>query len=292
MSRIYEAIQRADRDRHLTQESQVKLGMEAASEPCIVELPAIQTDLDLENIAYHPWKPYEASLPTLAARGASVEQFRGLRSRIDQLRIQAPIKTILVSSGMPSEGKTFIAANLAVSMARGSANRILLIDGDLRRGTLHTLLGAPNEPGLTEYLSGTADLTNIMQRNVKPTGGAMHGISNVTFISAGLCSENSSEIVVSRRMEELIAILAPQFDWIVIDSPPVLAVSDAIELARAADAVLLVARAATTPFDVAQRTLAAFANSRVLGFVLNAASEVPRNQSYSYYYGKDDGQRP
>ena len=112
--------------------------------------------------------PSPASFPTLADRGAGVEQFRSLRSHIYQARYEAPLKTILVASGMPSEGKSFVAANLAMSLARNSINNILLIDGDLRRPTLHNLLGAPNTPGLSDYLAGTADLNDIMQRDRSP----------------------------------------------------------------------------------------------------------------------------
>src|SRR6266700_4324700 len=133
MSRIYEAIQRADRERNATKQSEVRHRTDAAITPGVVELPEINGDLDLAKIARHPWTPFEASLPTLANRGAGVEQFRALRSRIDQYRIKAPLKTILISSGIPSEGKTFVAANLALSMARNTADSILLIDGDLRR---------------------------------------------------------------------------------------------------------------------------------------------------------------
>ncbi len=294
MSRIYEAIQRADRERNAAQESEGGHVAKEVIAPCVEELTEAKVHLDLGKIAHHPWKLADASLPTLANRGAGVEQFRGLRSRIDQLRIQAPLKTILVSSGMPGEGKTFVAANLALSMARNAVNNILLIDGDLRRGTLHSLLGAPNSPGLAEYLAGTAELTSIMQRSLAPgkaKTSVTRGISNVTFIPAGVCSENSSEVVTSNRMEDLITTLSPHFDWIVIDSPPVLAVTDAVEIARAADAVLLVARGANTPFDVAQRTQAAFSNSRILGFVLNAVKEAPRNKSYSYYYGREEDSR-
>jgi protein-tyrosine kinase len=294
MSRVYEAIQRADRERNALQEVDVQHRAEAPIAPRVVEVPEIKSDLDLEKIAHYPWKPIEASLPTLANVGASIEQFRSLRAHVDQLRIQASIKTILVSSGMAGEGKTFIAANLALSMARSALNSILLIDGDLRRGTLHKLLGAPNLPGLAEYLAGTADLMSIMQRCEVPenaSGGAARGIAHVTFIPAGISTDNSSEVASSPRMRDLIAVLGPHFDWIVIDSPPVLAVTDAIELARAADAVLLVARGAETPLDVAQRAQAAFSNSRILGFVLNAVKKVPRHHSYSYYYGREAGQR-
>jgi capsular exopolysaccharide synthesis family protein len=231
------------------------------------------------------------SFPTLAERGEGVEQFRSLRTHVYQARYEAPLKTILISSGMPSEGKTFVAANLAMSLARNSVNNILLIDGDLRRPTLHSLLGAPNTPGLSEYLAETAELSDIMQRDRSPKtveSATARGISNLTFIPSGKCGDNSSELAANHRIEELVATLSPHFDWILIDTPPVLAVTDAVDLARAADAVLLVVREASTPFDVAQRTQAAFSNSRILGFVLNAVKNAPPSGSYYYYYGGEE----
>ncbi len=258
------------------------------------EPPPVKPELILEDIAQHPWKPPIASFPTLADRGAGVEQFRRLRSHVYQAHDEAPLKTILIASGMPSEGKSFVAANLAMSLARNSVNNILLIDGDLRRPTLHNLLGASNVPGLSDYLQGTADLIDIMQRYRSPETTEDAGvdiISNLTFIPSGKSSDNSSELVANHRIEELIASASPHFNWILIDSPPVLAVTDAVDLARAADAVLLVARGASTPYDVAQRTQAAFSSSRILGFVLNAVKDAPRNGSYSYdyYYGGPEG---
>jgi len=192
---------------------------------------------------------------------------------------------------MPGEGKSFVAANLAMSLARNSVNNILLIDGDLRRPTLHNLLGAPNVPGLSEYLAGTAQLNDDLQRDRNSRAGdtvSGGALSNLTFIAAGKCGDNSSELVANHRIEELVSTLSVHFDWILIDSPPVLAVTDAVELARSADAVLLVARGARTPFDVAQRTQAAFSSSRVLGFVLNAVKNPPRRGSYYYYYSNQD----
>jgi capsular exopolysaccharide synthesis family protein len=174
-----------------------------------------------------------------------------------------------------------------MSLARNSIHNILLIDGDLRRPTLHTLLGAPNSPGLSDYLEGNAEVIDIMQRDrsSEAAGNASVGsISNLTFIPSGKCGDESSELVANHRIEELIANVSPYFDWILIDAPPVLAVTDAVELARAADAVLLVAREATTPYDVAQRAKAAFGTSRILGFVLNAVKDAPRDGSYNYNY--------
>jgi capsular exopolysaccharide synthesis family protein len=289
MSRIYEALLRADIERKKASVSEDNQVDEPAVIPGIEEPPPTKSDVVLENIAQHPWKPSVVSLPTLADRGEGVEQFRSLRSRVYQARYEAPLKTILISSGMPSEGKSFVATNLAMSLARNSVNDILLIDSDLRRPTLHSLLGAPNTPGLSEYLAGTAELNDIMQRNSSPKtdeSTIARSISNLIFIPAGNCSENSLEFAANRRIEKLVAALSPYFDWIVMDSPPVLAVTDAIDIASAADAVLLVARGDRTPFDVAQRAQAAFSNSRILGFVLNDVKDVPRSRSYyNYYYG-------
>jgi capsular exopolysaccharide synthesis family protein len=288
MSHIYEALQRADQERKVAQESEAKQVAEPVIVPRIEEPPAAKADVVLDNIAQHSWKPSMPSFPTLAERGAGVEQFRSLRSRVYQARYEAPLKTILISSGMPSEGKSFVAANLAMSLARDNVNNILLIDADLRRPTLHSMLGAPDTPGLSEYLAGTAELNDILQRNRSPKAvdtASGHSFSNLTFIPAGKCGDNSSELVANHRIEELISTLSPHFDWILIDSPPVLAVADAVDIASAADAVLLVARGGNTPYDVAQRAQAAFRNSRILGFVLNAVKDAPRRGSYSYYYG-------
>lgn len=288
MSRIYEALQRADLERKSGQAPEV----ESFPEPVIMfdqeEAPPAPTGSLLENIKHLPWKPSVESIPSLAERGIEVEQFRRLRSRIYQARYEAPLKTILISSGMPSEGKSFVALNLATSLARDGVNKVLLIDGDLRRPTLHGLLGTPNSPGLSEYLAGAAELKDILQRdgNSKSGGPTSAGsMSNLTFIPSGKSSDNSSELVDSHRIEELITVLASYFDWIIIDSSPVLAVTDAVDLARAADAVLLVAREARTPFEVAQRAQAAFTRSRILGFVLNAARHIPKRGYYASYYG-------
>jgi capsular exopolysaccharide synthesis family protein len=292
MSRIFEALQRAEIERKTAPPSEDDQAGDPAVIPGIKEPSAAEAEVVLEDIARHSWTPSVASFPTLADRGAGVEQFRRLRSRIYQARYEAPLKTILVSSGMPSEGKSFIVANLAICLARNSVNNILLIDGDLRRPTLHSLLDAPDTPGLSEYLAGTAELKNVLQRNrssktIDSSGGG--SISNLTFVPSGKCGDNSSELVANHRIDELIATLSPHFDWILIDSPPVLAVTDAVELSRAADAVLLVARGARTPYDVAQRTQATFSNSRILGFVLNDTKEIPRRgyNYYDYYQGSE-----
>ena len=146
MSRIHEALQMAYRERGKLPVSGANQVAELTITSAPEEPPLAKPELVLKNIAQHPWKPLIASFPTLTDHGAGVEQFRRLRSHVYQAHAEAPLKTILIASGMPSEGKSFVAANLAMSMARNSVNNILLIDGDLRRPTLHESARRPQCP--------------------------------------------------------------------------------------------------------------------------------------------------
>lgn len=263
-------------------------------------MPTVLSEMDesarssaivFEQICQQPWQPTLTSFPALADHGLVTEEFRSLRSRLYHSRYEAPLKTILISSSSPAEGKSFIASNLAVSLAVSSVDRTLLIDGDLRRPTLHNLLGMRNSPGLSDFLSGTADLDAVIQRRETVHQAATAPLSNIAVIPAGTAGKNSPELLANHRFEELIGAVSPYFDWIVIDSPPVLAVTDALELARAADAVLLVARSGRTHFEDAQRAIAAFNSTRLLGFVLNDFRGHGRRSSYGYYYETHDVER-
>ena len=295
MSKIYEALERSEKERRDRPASE----QEASAMPISTDFAERQqkgpADQLFDAIRRFAWKPFLTSLPTLAESGLPVEQFRSLRSSIYLLRDQLTLKTIIVSSGMPAEGKTFVAANLAISLARNSERPVLLIDADLRRPSIHRLFGTNDTPGLMQYLSGEAQLKDILQRDGGSEVASINGaraLSNLALIPAGQSTDTSPELVGSQRIEELVASVSPHFAWIIIDSPPVLAVTDAVDLARIAEGVLLVARSATTKLDVAQRAQAAFANARLLGVVLNAVRGAPRSSYYYYYrgHGKDSRQ--
>jgi capsular exopolysaccharide synthesis family protein len=216
-----------------------------------------------------------------------VEQFRSLRSRIYEMRDINPLKTILVTSGMPQEGKSFISINLALSLARHKNSKVLLIDGDMRRFTLHQILGCESQPGLAEYLAGKASMMDVMQRSDASTEAGEVGkalLPSLTFIAGGNGGDKAADLSGSPRFGELIRAAAPYFDWIIVDSSPVLPVSDAVNLARSCDGVLLVARGGVTKYPVAQRAQSELKASNVLGFVLNAVHEAPQVGSY---YGYD-----
>jgi protein-tyrosine kinase len=245
--------------------------------------------IDFAGIPQRTWQPSLTQLPALDERGPSVEQFRSLRSRMQEFRDLNTLKSIMVSSGLPQEGKSFVAANLAISFARHKAGRVLLIDGDMRRATLHKLLGCSQGPGLTEYLSGSAAILEVMQRPSpdEPAHPLPSGLASLTFIPAGTEHDKAADLSGNHRFDRLIAAASPHFDWIVVDSSPVNLVSDGVNLARACDAVLLVARGGVTKYEVAQRALGELKASKVLGFVLNAVKNPPVAGGYYGYDGYD-----
>jgi capsular exopolysaccharide synthesis family protein len=207
------------------------------------------------------------------------EEFRTLRSRLYQLREKQPLKKILVSSALPKEGKSFVAANLAQVMVRQHGRRALLIDGDLRGARLHSALGTSAVPGLSEYLLGETDEFSIMQR------GPM---DNLFFIPSGRVVSSPAELLANGRLKLLLSRVEPLFDWIIMDSSPAVPVSDAGLLANYCDGVLLVVRSNTTPFDFARKAREEFKESHLVGVVLNGI-DVDANNYTRYYYGSSYG---
>jgi protein-tyrosine kinase len=312
MSRIYDALQKAESERKIERREPVQqvpeqsaaieqfaatAVAEAEYEGVSTPMPAATSSstfagstagvggLDLSQVVARPWALALKRLPALLDRGATVEQFRSLRSRLFELRDIKPLKTILVTSGLPQEGKSFVSTNLALSLARHKNSKVLLIDGDMRRYTIHQLLGCESHPGLADYLAGKASAVEVMQRpEVSPEtkGGTKPMLANLTFIAGGNGGDKAADLSGSPRFGEFIRLASPHFDWIVVDSSPVLPVSDAVNLARSCDGVLLVAREGVTKFQVAQRAQNELKAANLLGFVLNAVQEAPEVGYYGY----------
>jgi capsular exopolysaccharide synthesis family protein len=267
-------------------ESPLRAGQTIESGGLVTASPAV----DLETIASAPWTPALEHLPAVQERGRTVEQFRSLRSRMQEFRGANRTKSILVTSGLPQEGKSFVAVNLAVSLARHKISSVLLIDGDMRRSSLHKILGCPNDgPGLTEYLSGQATLQQIMKRPAPDPGGAPlpHGFGSLIFIGAGAEADKAADLSGNHRFEALMSIVSPLFDWVIVDSSPVNLVSDGVNLARACDGVLLIARGEVTKFETAQQAVATLEASKILGFVLNAVNTSSASSGYYDYESAD-----
>ena len=205
------------------------------------------------------------------------EPFRTLRSRLSQIAGTRMLKRILITSSVPAEGKTFVAANLAQSIIRQPDRRVLLIDADLRASRLHVALGAPSRPGLTDYLRGEADEYAIIQSGPD---------ENLCFIPGGNEVSNPSELLPSDRMRHLLDIVTPMFDFVIMDSPPATPVHDPSLLADLCDGVLFVVRAGVTDFEVVEKAVAEFREKNLLGVVLNGAErEAAYGQYYNHYTG-------
>lgn len=208
---------------------------------------------------------------------SGTEQFRTLRTRLYQLRETAPLKKILVTSALAGEGKTFVATNLAQAIAKERDRKVLLIDSDLRSPTLHKPLGAPINPGLSDYLRGQANDPEIIQ----------HGLEgNLCFIAAGNPGSDPSELLSNGMFDKLLDRLAPLFDWVIIDSPPCLPVADANVLGGLCDGVLLVVRARSTPSAAAERARKELQKRKLVGVVMNAVEQKDTYGSYYQYGGK------
>jgi protein-tyrosine kinase len=297
MSRIHEALKKAEQERAAAQPPDNSPSLPSTATEVIPraregsdEAPSIfkhstavasqpgnlKRFEDLCKQCAHPhWHPDPNvnifSNPALGAIAA--EQFRTLRSRLYQLRGSQQLRTLLVASSVPAEGKTFVTNNLAQAIVRQPDRRCLIIDADLRCSRLHVPLGAPPSPGLTDYLLGDADEATVIQ----------HGHEgNLCFIPGGKEVANPSELLLNGRLKTLLERVTPIFDWVILDSPPLLPVADASLLADHVDGVILVVRAASTPTGAAERACQELQGRNVIGVVLNA---VEQSQTYgSYYY--------
>ncbi|HVB85941.1 MAG TPA: CpsD/CapB family tyrosine-protein kinase [Candidatus Dormibacteraeota bacterium] len=252
--------------------------LSAASMPLLPSEGYLRFD-DLMGRCAHPrWQLDPAgnvfSNGGAASRGA--EQFRTLRSRLYQLRSAQSLRTLLVTSAVPAEGKTFVSSNLAQAIVRQPDRRVLLIDADLRCPRLHLPFGAPTSPGLTDYLRGEADEAAVIQS----------GQDNLCLIAGGNQVSDPSELLANGRFTTLLNRVTPIFDWIILDSAPCLPVADSTLLAEYCDATLLVVRANVTPADVAQRAIQELQNRNIVGVVMNAVEEAQMYGGYYYSAGK------
>ncbi len=303
MSRIHEALKKAAEERAPVQAADVASPADSANAPsasseitptfagvaanaAIVPPQAgdyLRFDDLLARCAHPQWQlaPNMNVFLDSTERSRAAEQFRTLRSHLYLLRGNGikPLRRLLVTSAIPAEGKTFVANNLAQAIVRQPDRRVLLIDTDLRSSQLHGPLGAPSAPGLTDYLRREADEMAIIQ----------HGREgNLCFIPAGNKVTNPSELLSNSSLTMLLDRVTPVFDWIILDSPPCLPVSDARVLAEHCDGVVFVVRAGSTPSAAAQRAHRDL-QEKLVGVVLNAVEPEQAYGSYAYeYYGCGD----
>jgi non-specific protein-tyrosine kinase len=205
-------------------------------------------------------------------RSPAAEAYRTLRTNIQFSSLDKPLGTLLVTSTAPDEGKSTTLANLAITMAQAE-QRIILVDCDLRRPTLHTLFDLPNETGLTTMILSQEDAPSPLQETSVP---------GLSLLTSGPLPPRPADILGSRRMQAVIAQLREQADMVLFDTPPVVAVTDAAVLASRMDGVLLVFQAGKTSRERGRqaREILEKVKANIVGVVLNNAQV---EEGYGYY---------
>ena len=221
-----------------------------------------------------PEKGQESRLTTLASpRGPNSEAFRTLRTNLGFASVDAPLQVMLVTSAMPGEGKTTVACNLAIVFAQ-AGKRVILLDADLRRPKVHRIFQLPNSTGLSTLLRAEAPAMDSVAHQVQ---------DGLRVITTGPLPPNPAELLGSQRMKEMLGLLKGEADIVIVDSPPLQAVTDAAVLATDVDGTLLIVDAGRTRKGAVRQAREALdrVEARVLGLVLNKLTE--RAGSYYYY---------
>lgn len=223
----------------------------------------------------------EERLVAWEGRGETAEAFRALRANLQYLAVQRPLRTMLVTSASPQQGKTTVAANLAITIARLGGS-VVVVDADLRRPRLETALGAtPTGAGLTNVLVGSSDLQSVLHDVELPATPGQEP-ARCALLPSGPLPPNPAELLSSPQMTSVLDRLSAMFDYTILDSPPVLLVADALELARETDGVLLVVRRGRASSDEA-RELRATVGRLGINLVGAVLTDVEAVGSYGSY---------
>jgi capsular exopolysaccharide synthesis family protein len=296
MSRIFDALQRSETERlGVLPENALALATEllqsaerevtsagAVANPTVEVTNPVRSELGPFQSLPVSLQPDSRLICLTAKDSLGAEKFRFLGVRLRQLQQGRSLKKVLITSTIPAEGKSTISGNLAATLARKQKQKILLLEGDLRRPSLCHQFGLSKLVGLSEWLQGPpGPITNIYY---------LEG-PGFWFLPAGHPPDNPLELMQSGRVSELMDRLTTGFDWIVIDSPPVLPLADTTVWTRVADGILLVTREGTTEKRQLVRGLQVLEQSKLLGVVLNSSKNTD-HKNYYQRYGPASAQPP
>ncbi len=207
------------------------------------------------------------------------EEFRTLRTRLNHIQSLEPIHSVVITSPSPAEGKSFTAANLALAQSHLADNYTLLCDFDFRRPTLHNLFQIPRVPGSTDFLLGEATLPQVIKR----VAG-----TNLFVMPAGTLVHNPLELLNLKEVKHLIQELPKIFNWVILDTPPLLFSADANLLSTLCDGTLIVVRIGQTSYEQIGRAVQSLCENNVLGIVANGAHSGELYSKYTYYYSRSE----
>lgn len=268
MSRVFDALRKSAEEHGKSSSTAVpEAGLGPVGEPV-----GLEQTLDTGQIPVVHSSAMNGNSPATIWHEAGQETFRLLRHRLDLIRRRRPLKTILVTSSVPKEGKTVVAVNLAIMLARAT-QQVLLVDGDLRNPNVHSALGVQKMAGLGDLLEERIGLNEVLRR-VEPYG--------LYFLPAGSARQNPGETLGRPAARQCLALCARQFEWIVVDSPPLIPFVDAHHLASVVDGLVMVVRQGFTPRSTFRQALAGLDMKSVVGTVLNSTRDE-QLQYYRYY---------
>ena len=223
----------------------------------------------------------DSSVVTYHNPGSGIaEQYRSLRTNILLNNLSKPLKTLAICSSLEGEGKTTTAVNLAITMTGDLERSVLLVDCDLRAGTIHELLAVKSTAGLSDILAKGVETESVLCQT---------GIPNLTVLPRGEIPRNPSELLSSRKMRSVLDELKSKFDYVILDSPPIMPLTDACVISSQADGVIFIVQAHRTPRRVVKqaKNMLEHVHARLLGFILTQAETKELTSRYGYYgYGK------
>ena len=252
MGKMFEALKKAEKQR-------TRMLKKAGQDPAVVT--AGDGEIDTHLVAY-----FDRMSPLS-------EQYRTLRTNLRSSDPASPPKTVVVTSSIPEEGKSITVLNLAVTCADDPDARVVVVDADLRKPSVHRYFGLDNQRGLSDYLAGNVMLELVLQRSRLP---------NLTILPAGRPPANPTELLSGKKMDDLLSRLNRDFSTVLIDTPPIVSLTDAAVVAPKTDGALLCVRMGSTPREVVGKAvdLLKKARARVLGTVLTHLSSTMKD----YYY--------
>ena len=274
MGKLSDALERHQKERAI----KTKMLPVREHEPSILKEASAPTAR--ESIIRHSFDPklMAHSMP----ESIDAENFKTLKGQILFPKDRSRPRTILITSAFPSEGKTFVAANLAVSLAQGINEHALLVDCDFRRPRLHTMLGCSNKDGLQEYLTGKRELSELL---IRP------GIENLTLLTAGNPAPNPAELLSSNKVKALFEELKAHYQdrYVIIDTAPSHVISEVNILAKYVDGIIFVVRSGKAPKELIHKCIENLGKEKVLGIVFNGYEKAHKTYSryYKNYYKKE-----
>lgn len=274
MSRVHDALRRAEQMGALSGPENPAAGPPMELTEAFEPIPAGSFLDRLEEVPFNP-APEALLIDISRPQEAPAEEFRSLRTKLNHLQGLQPLHTLVVTSPSPAEGKSFVAANLALVQAQLSGNNTLLADFDFRRPVIHNMFQIQRSPGITDYLLGNAPLEAI----IKHVAGL-----NLWVMPAGTSVRNPLELLNLRQVRVLLRELPKFFNWVILDSPPLLFSADANLIGTITDGTILVVRIGQTTIDMVTRAMQSLCENHVLGVVVNGARAGELYSKYTYYY--------